>query len=65
MKKAKNTKIEILPNGKLRLSKLSDGGALETLVGKKPENLSQTEIGLLVKAICDELGWLDKQGKIT
>jgi len=65
MKKAKNTKIEILPNGKLRLSKLSDGGALETLIGKKPENLNQADVGLLLKAICDELGWLDRQGKIV
>ena len=62
-RKAKKTKIERLQNGKLKLSKESDT-ALAALAGKKPENLSGNDLKLFFKAVAEEMGWLDEQGKI-
>ena len=62
-KKAKKTKV-VKDGDKYKLSKV-DGDELAQLAGKKPEKLIDTELRLLVKAICEELGWLDDNGKIT
>jgi len=64
--KPKKTKVEKQPDGKIKLSKYDSAG-FASLVGKTPENIAknQSDLGELLKAICEEFGWLDENGKIA
>ena len=64
MAKAKKIKIEKQPDGKIRLS--HEGNTeLISLTGKKPENLSGKDLGVFLRAVARELGWVDGQGNIV
>jgi hypothetical protein len=64
--KAKKTKVVKRPDGKIELTKV-DGISLASLVGKKPENVAKvpSDLGALLKALCEENGWIDDKGVIA
>ena len=62
-KNVKKTKIIKRPDGKVEISKENDA-ALVGLVGKKPSELKNNEIGMLLDVIVDELWGLDELGRI-
>ncbi len=61
MRKVNKTKVEKLPDGKVKISK-ENNAALASLVGKKPENLSGADLGAFLNAVAVELGWVDDKG---